>query len=512
MRSPCRASSAPAIPRRPRASSGRRSATARRPAATTWAATACSHPAGGSACARSSRRTARASPPPSPSASWVTVSRTMSPPGTTRSSQGPCLPRDARCLLKDRRARWHGDAGSSWVVADYRSTLYNHALLPNAPLSCVAADGQTAFMGASSGHVRGVNLLMLDGSVKLVLPTIDRRVWKSSPPSAHGHRRSEALGRDRPLSGARSNPHQPGSHTPCVIRCSCSISATSSASLTTALMFHRFGPRLGLTGRRARSADVRAGSRRRWRWSSSAAGSTTRSSAGPVMGLAGLEMSYEEFEAELGRHLHAQRAGRPAGRRPEAPGLHAAAGLEHQRPARPVLPPQVPRDAGPLRSLRLLVRGRRAEAGSGLLPGLPGRGRGRGRLVRLHRRRPGERRGSEGGGAAGDPLSRHAEPDRGATASGRRGPRRRGMTRAPRRARSRNRIEPSGPGQTQPPRRVSGPDDEAVDGIEVEPVDGPLDLRAPSAWCTPRREAGRACESGSSCSRGGRTRRRSVPS
>ena len=33
-------------------------------------------------------------------------------------------------------------------------------------------------MGASSGHVRGVNLLMLDGSVKLVVPTIDPVVWR----------------------------------------------------------------------------------------------------------------------------------------------------------------------------------------------------------------------------------------------------------------------------------------------------------------------------------------------
>jgi type II secretory pathway pseudopilin PulG len=80
--------------------------------------------------------------------------------------------------LKDQHARWRGDAGSSWVWADYRSTLYNHGLQPDAPLSCMAADGTAAFMGASSGHVRGVNLLMLDASVKLVLPTIDRRVWK----------------------------------------------------------------------------------------------------------------------------------------------------------------------------------------------------------------------------------------------------------------------------------------------------------------------------------------------
>ncbi len=79
--------------------------------------------------------------------------------------------------LKDQSARWYGDAGSAWAEADYRSTLYNHGPLPGARLSCVAADGGTALMGASSGHVRGVNLLLLDGSVKLVLPTVARPVW-----------------------------------------------------------------------------------------------------------------------------------------------------------------------------------------------------------------------------------------------------------------------------------------------------------------------------------------------
>jgi prepilin-type processing-associated H-X9-DG protein len=33
-------------------------------------------------------------------------------------------------------------------------------------------------MGASSGHVRGVNLLLLDGSVSLVTPAIDPKIWK----------------------------------------------------------------------------------------------------------------------------------------------------------------------------------------------------------------------------------------------------------------------------------------------------------------------------------------------
>jgi prepilin-type processing-associated H-X9-DG protein len=78
----------------------------------------------------------------------------------------------------DTDAPWRGDAGRSWAFADYRSTLYNHALLPNGQPSCLTADGQMAFMGASSGHVRGVNLLMLDGSVKLVLTTVAPKIWR----------------------------------------------------------------------------------------------------------------------------------------------------------------------------------------------------------------------------------------------------------------------------------------------------------------------------------------------
>ena len=80
--------------------------------------------------------------------------------------------------LKDQGAHWRGDAGSSWVSAGYRTTLYNHALQPGSSLSCAALDGQSAFMGASSGHNRGVNLLMLDGSVKIVLPSIDSKIWR----------------------------------------------------------------------------------------------------------------------------------------------------------------------------------------------------------------------------------------------------------------------------------------------------------------------------------------------
>ncbi len=82
------------------------------------------------------------------------------------------------CPANPDPASWRGDAGSSWRASDYRSTLYNHALPPNRQPSCVASDGKSAFIGASSGHARGVNLLRLDGSVSLVRPSIDPIVWR----------------------------------------------------------------------------------------------------------------------------------------------------------------------------------------------------------------------------------------------------------------------------------------------------------------------------------------------
>jgi prepilin-type processing-associated H-X9-DG protein len=83
-----------------------------------------------------------------------------------------------RIWVRAQAGRWYGDAGKSWRSADYRSTLYNHALPPAYPVSCTASDGQSAYMVASSGHERGVNLLMLDGSVKLVQLTIAPPIWR----------------------------------------------------------------------------------------------------------------------------------------------------------------------------------------------------------------------------------------------------------------------------------------------------------------------------------------------
>jgi prepilin-type processing-associated H-X9-DG protein len=75
-------------------------------------------------------------------------------------------------------SRWRGDAGSSWLGSDYRSTLYNHDLTPNGQPSCIERGGTRAIMGASSGHVGGVNVLYADGHVATVTPSVDRVIWR----------------------------------------------------------------------------------------------------------------------------------------------------------------------------------------------------------------------------------------------------------------------------------------------------------------------------------------------
>jgi Protein of unknown function (DUF1559) len=87
------------------------------------------------------------------------------------------LPANA-CPSSPDLSVWRGDAGSSWLLPDYRSTLYNHAVPPDSLSSCIDRDGRSAFMGASSGHIQGVNLLFLDGRVTVVRPSIDLKIWK----------------------------------------------------------------------------------------------------------------------------------------------------------------------------------------------------------------------------------------------------------------------------------------------------------------------------------------------
>ncbi len=74
---------------------------------------------------------------------------------------------------------WRGDAGSTWLPADFRYTLYTHAELPGAGSARVARDGRSSSVGAFSAHVAGVNVLMLDGSARSVTPGVATEVWRA---------------------------------------------------------------------------------------------------------------------------------------------------------------------------------------------------------------------------------------------------------------------------------------------------------------------------------------------
>lgn len=73
---------------------------------------------------------------------------------------------------------YRGDAGSDWTVPTWGFTLYNHARPPGASTSCVARDGRTANLGASSGHAGRVHLLLMGGAVRPVLIGVDPEVWR----------------------------------------------------------------------------------------------------------------------------------------------------------------------------------------------------------------------------------------------------------------------------------------------------------------------------------------------
>ncbi|HEV7221315.1 MAG TPA: DUF1559 domain-containing protein [Pirellulales bacterium] len=71
----------------------------------------------------------------------------------------------------------------SWANGDTRCALYNHYLSPNSPrLDCIGYDPQNSFTDtgwrtARSWHPGGVNLLLADGSVRVIADSIDVRIW-----------------------------------------------------------------------------------------------------------------------------------------------------------------------------------------------------------------------------------------------------------------------------------------------------------------------------------------------
>ena len=98
-------------------------------------------------------------------------------------------------------------------------------------------------------------------------------------------------------------------------------------------MFQRFGVRLGMPASELESMMYERGA------AGPGQGVRARQAHGPGIRPASHEPGgpgdeLRGFRGRVPGHLHAQRAGGPAGRRAQAARLHAAAGLQHQCPAR----------------------------------------------------------------------------------------------------------------------------------------------------------------------------------
>jgi len=75
---------------------------------------------------------------------------------------------------------WSGQRGAKWIDGHYGNTLYNHYYPPN-PIQwdCGNGSGNKALSTARSMHPGGVNLLLADGSIRLIANNVDLGLWRA---------------------------------------------------------------------------------------------------------------------------------------------------------------------------------------------------------------------------------------------------------------------------------------------------------------------------------------------
>ncbi|CAN5836206.1 DUF1559 domain-containing protein [soil metagenome] len=77
---------------------------------------------------------------------------------------------------------WRFDRGAGWWDGDYRNTIYNHYLPPNADQpDCLGPFNphNPGWKTARSYHSGGVNMLFCDGSVRFVKDTVNLQTWRA---------------------------------------------------------------------------------------------------------------------------------------------------------------------------------------------------------------------------------------------------------------------------------------------------------------------------------------------
>jgi prepilin-type N-terminal cleavage/methylation domain-containing protein len=94
-------------------------------------------------------------------------------PATPDEAMTQCLATDTNNLTFQGKS----NVGAPWLDSGHSTTKYWHVLPPNT-LSCMFPPGRVTTT-ASSNHIKGVNLAMIDASVRYVPNKIDVLLWRS---------------------------------------------------------------------------------------------------------------------------------------------------------------------------------------------------------------------------------------------------------------------------------------------------------------------------------------------
>lgn len=83
--------------------------------------------------------------------------------------------------------KWKGNRGGAWIWGRSFTTGFDAYLPPNAPQPDMAAHGSGRF-AARSAHAGGVNVALVDGSVRFISDTIELTTWRALCTRACGER------------------------------------------------------------------------------------------------------------------------------------------------------------------------------------------------------------------------------------------------------------------------------------------------------------------------------------
>ncbi len=108
----------------------------------------------------------------------------------TSSASAEDAVRACAALQGDPGPSYSSFAGHDYLTDGFLHTSYNHALAPNSEVpdcslgtfegSSGNGNSRLAIVGARSDHSGGtVSLLLMDGSVRALLPSIDLRLWRN---------------------------------------------------------------------------------------------------------------------------------------------------------------------------------------------------------------------------------------------------------------------------------------------------------------------------------------------